>query len=212
MDNHHFDIITAIDITDTLLQFIQHILQTDVVPLRSEALESCNCCMKLLRFTIKILFKCSNVNLSTIKDFDLDYFPLEQTDFCNLKSICPKHSMSYVIKSSKCIREIYRDKFSDDNSWATVKRKQLKIFRDGIRFLSHLAIYDPDFVIRLSDIEDSFHLFMRNINEFENFSLHENERECIRAFVYCEKRHDRANSMQSLFIDTLQFFYSRSAI
>ncbi|XP_076249757.1 mutagen-sensitive 304 isoform X2 [Calliopsis andreniformis] len=217
VENHHFDMILAIDITDTLLQFVQYILQTDIIPLRSETLESCNCCMKLLRFTIKTLSKCSNVNLSAIKDYDLDYFPLVQNDFCNLEGICPKHSMSCAITSTKCIREIYRDKFSDQNSWATVKRRQLKILKDGIRFLSHLAICDPDFVIRLSDIEDSFHLFMRNINSFDNFTLHENEQEAMnrikQTFIFDKTSQsqvgsfERTNNMRQL--DILTNFQKR---
>ncbi|XP_076163549.1 mutagen-sensitive 304 isoform X2 [Ptiloglossa arizonensis] len=179
VENHRFDIIAAIDITDALLQFAQYILQTDVIPLRSETLESCNCCMKLLRFTIKTLCKCAEINLSSIKDFDLDHFPLKQKDSCCLKSICTKHSAPHVATNKKCISEIYQNQFSDANSWTSVKRKQMKILRNGIRFLSHMAICDPDFVIRLSDIEDSFHLFMRNISTFDDFVLRENEQEAM---------------------------------
>ncbi|CAK9801082.1 hypothetical protein ANTQUA_LOCUS2692 [Anthophora quadrimaculata] len=179
VENHYFDIIAAIDTTDILLQFVQYILHTDIIPLRSETLNSCNCCMKLLRFTIKTLCKCSEANLADLGNFNLDNFPVPRIDSCNLKSICAKHSIFYIGTSRTCIREIYQDKFSDENAWTTMKRKQSKILRDGIRFLSHLAICDPDFVIRLSDIEDSFHLFMRNLNAFENFVLHENEQEAM---------------------------------
>ncbi|XP_053986293.1 uncharacterized protein LOC128880332 isoform X1 [Hylaeus volcanicus] len=179
VENHQFDIIAATDITDALLQFIQYILQTDVIPLRSETLESCNCCMKLLRFTIKTLCKCAEANLSAIKDFKVDHFPLEQKDFCHLKSICSKHSASRVTPNKKCIRNIYQEQFSDQNAWTAVKRRQVKVLREGIKFLSHMAICDPDFVIRLSDIEDSFHLFMRNISVFDDIVLHENEQEAM---------------------------------
>ncbi|XP_043250218.1 uncharacterized protein LOC122396138 [Colletes gigas] len=179
VENHWFDIIAAIDITDAMLQFVQYILQTDVIPLRSETLESCNCCMKLLRFTIKTLCKCAETNLGAIRDFDLDRFPLEQKDVCHLKSICAKHSTCCPTGSKHCIRKVYRDQFTDPNARMTLNRRQRKILRDGVRFLSHMAICDPDFVIRLSDIEDSFHLFMRNISAFDDFVLHENEQEAM---------------------------------
>lgn len=181
VENNHFDLLAAIDITDVLLQFVQYILHTDIIPLRSETLNSCNCCMKLLRFTIKTLYKCSEANLELSGDFNVNNFPVQKTDFCNLKSICAKHSSFNTATSEMCIREIYRDKFSDEDTWSIMKRKQSKVLKDGIRFLSHLAICDPDFVIRLSDIEDSFHLFMKNLSAFDNLLVHENERkyECI---------------------------------
>lgn len=132
--------------------------------------------MKLLRFTIKTLCKCSEANLAAIGNFNPDNFPVQRKSSCNLKNICTKHSLFNMETNKMCIGEIYQDKFSDENVWSIMKKKQSKVLRDGIRFLSHLAICDPDFVIRLTDIEDSFHLFMRNLNTFENFVLHENER------------------------------------
>ncbi|XP_076643967.1 mutagen-sensitive 304 [Halictus rubicundus] len=179
VENHHFDIIAALDITDALLQFVQYVLQTDAIPLRSETLESCNCCMKLLRFTMRTLSKCAEANLSAIGNFDSHHFALQQKDCCKLKSICSKHSVTPRTRNKKCICEVYQDIFSDTNACTTIKQRQVKILRDGIRFLAHLAICDPDFVIRLSDIEDSFHLFMRNISNFDDFSLHENEQEAM---------------------------------
>lgn len=178
-ENYHFDILSAIDITDILLQIVQYILHTDTIPLRSETLNSCNCCMKLLRFTIKTLCKCSEANLAAIGNFNPDNFPVQRKSSCNLKNICTKHSLFNTEINKMCIGEIYQDKFSDENAWSIMKKKQSKVLRDGIRFLSHLAICDPDFVIRLTDIEDSFHLFMRNLNAFENFILHENEQEAM---------------------------------
>lgn len=132
--------------------------------------------MKLLRFTIKTLCKCSEANLAAIGNFKSDNFPVPKEDSCNLEAICAKHSLFNTIPSKLCIHEIYRDKFSDEKAWSIMKEKQSKVLRDGRRFLSHVAICDPDFVIRVSDIEDSFHLFMRNLSAFKNFVLHENER------------------------------------
>ncbi|XP_076294227.1 mutagen-sensitive 304 [Lasioglossum baleicum] len=179
VENHHFDTIVALDITEVLLQFIQYVLQTDAIPLRSETLESCNCCMKLLRFTMRTLSKCAEANLSAIGNFDSHHFPSPQKDCCKLKSICPKHSATPRTRNKKCVCEVYQEILSDANAWTIMKQRQVKILRDGIRFLAHLAICDPDFVIRLSDIEDSFHLFMRNISNFDDFSLHENEQEAM---------------------------------
>ncbi|KAK9305806.1 hypothetical protein QLX08_003314 [Tetragonisca angustula] len=179
LENYHFDLLTAVDITDVLLQFVQYILQADVIPLRSETLNSCNCCMKLLRFTIKTLCKCTEANLTTIENFNSNDFPMPKEDFCNLNAICAKHSLFNTRPSKLCIHEIYKDKFSDENSWSNMKKRQSKVLRDGIRFLSHVAICDPDFIIRLPDIEDSFHLFMRNLSAFKNFVFHENEQEAM---------------------------------
>ncbi|XP_015429517.1 PREDICTED: uncharacterized protein LOC107186210 [Dufourea novaeangliae] len=217
MENHRFDTIVAVDITNALLQFVQHILQTDVIPIRSETLVSCNCCMKLLRFTIKALSKCAEVNLSAIGDFDTEHFPLKQKDYCHFKSICLKHSTLPVRTNRKCIREIYQDQFSDVNTLAIVKRRQMKILKDGIRFLAHLAICDPDFVIRLSDIEDSFHLFMRNISNFDDFVLHENEQEAMnrikQTFIFektSQSEIDGFNRSNTKQLDILSNFEKRS--
>ena len=170
-----------------LLQFVQYILQTDVIPLRSETLNSCNCCMKLLRFTIKTLCKCTEANLTTIENFNSNDFPMPKEDFCNLNAICAKHSLFNTRPSKLCIHEIYKDKFSerDENGWSIMKKRQSKVLRDGIRFLSHVAICDPDFIIRLSDIEDSFHLFMKNLSAFKDFVVHENERKY--EYIYIRK-------------------------
>lgn len=178
VENYEFDLIAAVDIADILLQFVQYIVHTDSIPLRSENLDSCNCCMKLVRFAIKTLCKCSEMNLTATGNFNPSNVPMKTNVSCNLRCICAKHSPIQGESKETCIREIYREMFSDENVWTDTKRKQSKVLRDGIKFLSHLAICDPDFVIRLTDIEDSFHLFMRNLNAFENFLLHENEREC----------------------------------
>ncbi|CAL7938753.1 unnamed protein product [Xylocopa violacea] len=176
IESYHFDIISAIDITDVLLRFVQYILHTDVIPLRSETFHSCNCCMKLLRSTIRTLCISSEADLSATGNFNV---PLPRKDTCNLKSICAKHSLLSIGSSDECIHKIYQDRFSDEDAWTNMKGRQSRILRDGIRFLSHLAICDPDFVIRLSDIEDAFHLFMKNLSAFENFDLHENEQEAM---------------------------------
>ncbi|XP_026668984.1 uncharacterized protein LOC108624518 isoform X2 [Ceratina calcarata] len=174
---YNFDPILAIDITDVLLRFAQFMLQTDVIPLRSESF--CNCCMKLLRCTINLLCDCSRVDLASIKEFNIDNCPVPRDYPCVLKSVCTKHNLLHTQTNSRCILDIYQDKFSDVNVRTNITRRQGRVLRDGIKFLSHLAICDPDFVIRFSDIEDSFHMFMMNLNAFENFHLHENEQEAM---------------------------------
>ncbi|XP_018399629.1 PREDICTED: uncharacterized protein LOC108777288 [Cyphomyrmex costatus] len=89
-----------------------------------------------------------------------------------------KKCMKYNQNMKKHLTEIYSEKL-DHNFWFDIKKIQYKVLRQGIRFLCHLAICDPDFVIRSSDIEDSFHLFIRNITFFEDLILHENEREAL---------------------------------
>ncbi|XP_011061730.1 PREDICTED: uncharacterized protein LOC105150397 [Acromyrmex echinatior] len=181
MEYFYSDFLTTINMTHALISSIWHVLQKNNL-LRSESSESCNCYTKLLRFIINMLKKCSENKLDVIDDIEWqDLFKKKKT-FYHLKRINYKHHV-YQVKYNKQnikehLTEIYSEKL-DRNFWFDMKKVQYKVLRQGIRFLCHLAICDPDFVIRSSDIEDSFHLFIRNITFFEDLVLHENEREAL---------------------------------
>ncbi|XP_071643287.1 uncharacterized protein Mus304 isoform X1 [Temnothorax longispinosus] len=178
----HFypDFFTAVNMTYALISSVWHLLQKNNL-LRSESSESCNCYTKLLRFIINMLKKCSENKLDIIDNTEWQdsYYASKKFIFkrinykdhaCQMK--CNKQNME------KHLTEIYSEKL-DRNFWFDIKKIHYKVLRQGIRFLCHLAICDPDFVIRSSDIEDSFHLFIRNIAFFDDLILHENEREAL---------------------------------
>ncbi|KAL2728306.1 hypothetical protein V1477_017582 [Vespula maculifrons] len=185
IENVDFDLITTINITHSLLSFIQTALHTNALLVKTG--NSCNCCMKLLRLIIKMLCRCSEVSLGKLQfENDLcisndDFLPMNIdynfTERLNKQYIHCTELKKYGIK--EYMKQMYPKDRSDKNYWINIKRKQLTTMRDGIKFLRHLATCDPDFMIRLSDIEDSFHLFMNNISTFDNLILHENEREAI---------------------------------
>ncbi|XP_036148826.1 uncharacterized protein LOC105833730 isoform X2 [Monomorium pharaonis] len=175
----HFcpDFVTIINMTYALISPVWHVLQRNNL-LRNESLESCNCYTKLLRFIINMLKKCSEKNLEIINNAELQdlfyaskrCYILKRINACQMK-----HSKQNV---EKHLAQTYSEKL-DHNFWCDIKKTQYKVLRQGIRFLCHLAICDPDFVIRSSDIEDSFHLFIRNIALFDDLVLHENEQEAL---------------------------------
>ncbi|XP_043286356.1 uncharacterized protein mus304 [Venturia canescens] len=67
----------------------------------------------------------------------------------------------------------------DELFWTNLKKKQMNALKKGIKFLSYLAKREPDFIMRVSDIEDSFHLFMQHVTTLEGLQLHENEQEAL---------------------------------
>lgn len=178
MEHFYSDFLTTINMTHALISSIWHVLQKNNL-LRSESSESCNCYTKLLRFIINMLKKCSENKLDVIDDTERQDSFKKKKIFYILKRINYKHhacQMKYNEQNiKKHLTEIYSEKL-DRNFWFDIKKVQYKVLRQGIRFLCHLAICDPDFVIRSSDIEDSFHLFIQNITFFEDLILHENER------------------------------------
>ncbi|KYM98586.1 hypothetical protein ALC62_10554 [Cyphomyrmex costatus] len=180
MEHFCSDFLTTINMTHALISSIWHILQKNNL-LKSESLESCNCYTKLLRFIINMLKKCSENKLEVINNIEWqDSFKKTKKVYILKRINYKDHAcqMKYNQNMKKHLTEIYSEKL-DHNFWFDIKKIQYKVLRQGIRFLCHLAICDPDFVIRSSDIEDSFHLFIRNITFFEDLILHENEREAL---------------------------------
>lgn len=175
----HFDpdFLTTVNITHALISSVWHVLQNNL--LRSENSESCNCYTKLLRFIINMLKKCSESKLNIIDNIGWQDTFYASKKFYILKRINYKdHAclMKYNKQNmEKHLAETYSEN-SDRNFWFNIKKIHYKVLRQGIRFLCHLAICDPDFVIRSSDIEDSCHLFIQNIAFFDDLILRGNER------------------------------------
>jgi len=187
MEHFHPDFLTTVNMTHSLISSVWYILQTNNNLLRIENLESCNCYIKLLRFTINMLKKCSEIELDVIDNTEWQNPSSDVNKYYILKKINYKDyacQMKYNEQITKKYSEKYPEKL-DRNYWFTIKKIQHKVLRQGIRFLCHLVICDPDFVIRSSDIENSFHLFIRNITSFNNLILHRNERKYYNAQILC---------------------------
>ncbi|KAK2585501.1 hypothetical protein KPH14_010152 [Odynerus spinipes] len=187
IENFHYDLISTINITYALISFVQIALHTNALLLRTENSKSCNCCMKLLRFMIKMLCRSSEVSLDKLQTENDLYMLSNDLSLininCNLMKRFYKQCTHCIELKKYGIKEYMEQMHPKDrtnkNYWISIKRKQLLTMKEGIKFLRHLATCDPDFIIRLSDIEDSFHLFMNNIGNFDNVTLHENEREAL---------------------------------
>lgn len=179
----HFrpDFLTTVNMTDSLVSSAWYLLQTDNNLLRAETTESCNCYVKLLRFTINMLKKCSETRLDVIDNTEWQN-PLSRSNECYVLKRINYKDYACRTRCGEQIAENHPEEYPqklDRDYWSTVRNTQHKVLRQGIRFLCHLAICDPDFVIRSSDIENSFHLFVRNIASFNDLVLHRNEREAL---------------------------------
>ncbi|KAI4485862.1 hypothetical protein M0804_006351 [Polistes exclamans] len=187
VENFHFDLVTTIKMTHSLLLFIKVALHMNVLLIKNGNPKSCDCCMKLLRFVIKMLCRCSTMSLNNVQfqykqcTFNDDFFVLNTSnDFMekfNKQYIHSTQLKKYGIK--EYMKQMNPNDLLDQNYWTNINKKQLNTMREGITFLRYLATRDPDFIIRISDIEDSFHLFMHNINKFDNLILHENDQEAL---------------------------------
>ncbi|XP_066601091.1 uncharacterized protein [Prorops nasuta] len=176
MENFHCDPITVINLTHSLTLFMHSALQTTIIPWKIDGSSSCCCCNKFLRFTIKILYKCSLINIDT--DEWMRYSKSEAR--LNGKKCTLKGERSFCI-FTKDMENVYTEQLKDPIFWKNLKVKQIGALEGGIKFLCYLAMCDPDFIIRSSDqtqIRDTFHLFMQNLNLFPEL-LKDNEEAMI---------------------------------
>ncbi|XP_011870203.1 PREDICTED: uncharacterized protein LOC105563313 [Vollenhovia emeryi] len=179
----HFDpdFLTIVNMTYALISSVWHILQKNNL-LRNESSGSCNCYTKLLQFIINMLKKCSESKLDIIDNTETQELFYFSKKCYILKRINYKDHTRQIRYNKQNVKkdlaETYSEKL-DCNFLCNIKKIHYKVLRQGIRFLCHLAICDPDFVIRFSNIEDSFHLFIQNIAFFDDLILQENEREAL---------------------------------
>ncbi|KAL0107274.1 hypothetical protein PUN28_015661 [Cardiocondyla obscurior] len=179
VEHFYSDFLTTVNMTHALLSSVWHVLQRNNL-VRNEKSDSCNCCMKLLRFIINMLNRCSEIKLDIIDNTTRqDSFNANKKCYV-LKIINFKESNQSKYNKQNIEKHLaeYSEKL-DRNFWLDIKKLHYKVLRQGIRFLCHLTICDPDFVVRSSDVEDSFHLFIRNVVSFDDLILHENEREAL---------------------------------
>lgn len=189
LEHFHPDFLTIINITYGLISSVWDILQTNNNSLRIENSESCNCYMKLLRITINMLKKSSETKLDVINNTEWQN-SFSATKKCYiLKKINYKNYTCQTKCSGQSIENHLSDTYPeklDQNFWLGIKKIQHKILKEGIKFLSHLAICNSEFLTYSSDMEDMFNLFIRNIAFFDDLILHENERKYHKNYnIYC---------------------------
>ncbi|XP_070171270.1 uncharacterized protein Mus304 [Polyergus mexicanus] len=182
LEHFHPDFLTIVNITHGLISSVWDILQSNNNLLRIENSESCNCYMKLLRITINMLKKSSETRLDIIDNTEWQNSFAASKKCYILKKINYKNYTCQTKSSEqnmeKHLSDTYPEKL-DQNFWLGIKKVQHKILKLGIRFLSHLAICNPEFLTHSSDMEDMFNLFIQNIAFFDDLILHENEREAL---------------------------------
>lgn len=188
LENFRPDFLTIINITYGLILSVWDILQINNT-LRIENSESCNCYMKLLRFTINMLKKSSETKLDIINNIE------RQNLFSAFKKcyILKKINYKNYTCQTRCngqnienhLSDIYPEKLNR-NFWLDIKKIQHKILKEGIKFLSHLAICNPEFLTYSSDMEHMFNLFIQNIAFFDDLILYENERKYHKIYnIHC---------------------------
>lgn len=182
LEHFHPDFVTTVNITHGLISSVWDILQTNNNLLRIVNSESCNCYMKLLRITINMLKKSSETKLDIIDNTKWQNSFSASKRCYILKKINYKNYTCQTKCSEQNMEEHLSDTYPeklDQNFWLGIKKIQHKILKQGIRFLSHLAICNPEFLAYSSDMEDMFNLFIRNIAFFDDLILDENEREAL---------------------------------
>ncbi|XP_063987261.1 uncharacterized protein LOC135167712 [Diachasmimorpha longicaudata] len=144
------DEITTIKLAFSMLSFVYQAFLLNNISWPDESSVH-YCRTNLLTFTIAILYNCSKINLEEVRSR-------------LTADTCP---------TSRTWRKL------DDNFWRGVKRRQFSALKSGIRFLSFLAKRDPDFIVRATDVDDLFQLFMQQVPMIQGFALHANEREAL---------------------------------
>ncbi|XP_012270881.1 uncharacterized protein LOC105694610 [Orussus abietinus] len=178
----HFELdpITLVKFGRVILRFAHRALSTDTVPQNMDTSHSCNCFKKLLKLAVTTLCKCSNVDFNILDKCHIEKFTTDE----DVKTVFGNHRLSAQNRSN----DVWiHNKVVACKNWAKlddsfrqrVKRKRLEVVREGIMFLCYLSTRDPDFLSRVPDIEDSYNLFMQNIDEMSDLNLPEREREAL---------------------------------
>ncbi|XP_046413375.1 uncharacterized protein LOC124176303 isoform X1 [Neodiprion fabricii] len=183
------DSISMVDITYALVSFVYNILSLNDIAWICQPGYACKCSMKLFELTLHFLCKCSKVNLDEpVQRQNYNYFASfkDPTNGFYLSSETSQ-AVAYNTKSRSdtiCSNSEQLDK----NIKLQSKHKQLITIRKGIMFLCFLSTRDPDFIIRLSEIQDSFNLFMQQIESFDDLQLNDTEQAALTSvkstFVY----------------------------
>lgn len=174
------DAVATIDITYLLVCFLLNILSLNDIPWVIHSGAVCKCSIKLFGLALNFLSKCSKVNLDEPVQRDNYNYVTSMKDMGNEFHLSNETSQAFARNTGKCSTAISSSsELSNKEIKAQSKHKQLLALRRGIMFLCNLSTRDPDFIIRLSDIEDSFNLFMQQIESRKDLQLDETERESV---------------------------------
>ncbi|XP_046753679.1 uncharacterized protein LOC124416548 isoform X2 [Diprion similis] len=183
------DSISMVDITYALVSFVYNILSLNDIPWICQPGYACKCSMKLFELTLNFLCKCSKVNLDEPVQRQNYNYIASFKDPSNGFYLSSETSQAAAHNTKSCSTTICSNSEQlDKNIKIQSKHKQLIAMRKGIMFLCFLSTRDPDFIIRLSEIQDSFNLFMRQIESFDDLQLNETEQAALMTvkstFVY----------------------------
>jgi len=171
LEHFKLDPVTLINITRDLAWFSIIALLNDSIPWLEKTKSSCDCCLNLLKFVVINLCECSKINIDELK---------KKYTETNISWRISKHEVNK--KNNKIT---WKDKLSEDwkifeqnyngNFWDALKTSQYSAIAFGIRLLSFLAKRDLDFMIRLTYIEDAFHMFLNNLSKRRDLQLKQSD-------------------------------------
>ncbi|XP_015592175.1 uncharacterized protein LOC107266325 isoform X2 [Cephus cinctus] len=199
LEHCRLDPVATISIAYKLVPFSHYALSSQIISWTVEAPHSCNCCMKLLRLTVTLLCESSRITVpetidETNSKSDSDDGQYNENLVHNKEGQGQREDEDNMTEHNRRMKKWDWTKL-DDSFRRRIRMKQMDSLRKGIQFLCYLATCDPDFIIRQSDVENSFHLFMHRVTSFEGLILHESEKDALNVirsnFVF-----DRATLLQ----------------
>ncbi|XP_011498990.1 PREDICTED: uncharacterized protein LOC105363094 [Ceratosolen solmsi marchali] len=195
LDNFKIDPISIISITSDLAIFSKTALLKDSIPWLEKTTSSCNCCLNLLKFIVINLNECSKINVEELKDKYIE---------ADISWRISKHGykMNKIVWKNQ-INEDWKsfEQSQTENFWKILELRQSAAIAYGIRLLSYLAKRDLDFMIRLTDIEDAFHLFLNNLSKRNNFKLKKSDEialDIVKKTFVLEKKEENKDKSQQL--------------
>lgn len=127
-------------------------------------MNSCNCCLNVLKFVVINLCECSKIDVNIIKRKYTNNLKISKDDVDKINN---KLFLKYKIVENW---ENYEKEYIG-NFWNTLQSSQYSAISYGIRLLSYLAKRDLDFMIRETSIQDAFHLFLHNLDNRVDIKL-----------------------------------------
>lgn len=154
-----------------MARFINMALLSNSIPWLEKTVHSCNCCLLVLKFVVVNLCECTKIDVNQVRQRYLN-----TTD--NLKTKKndsePENKLLFKYK----IFENWSS-FETEHAggfWNMLQASQYSAISYGIRLLSYLAKRDPDFLIRETSIQETFHLFLQNIDSRIDIKLKNSDR------------------------------------
>ncbi|XP_016836577.1 uncharacterized protein LOC100679381 isoform X2 [Nasonia vitripennis] len=196
LDYFKLDPITLINITKDLASFCNKALLNNSIPWLQKTSSSCNCCLNLLKFVVINLYECSKINVKELKNkYNMNdiLWRISKHEVSD-----KKHKINWNNELSEDWSNFEKNNYED--FWETLKTSQYCAIAYGIRLLSFLAKRDLDFMIRLTYIEDAFHLFLNNIDKKKDLRLKTSDEIALdivkKTFVLEKNKEDNKLSQQ----------------